>query len=138
MAAAVAEGQGENTRMMIFPEKHRHLMEGTEFESFPGARFGVFYIPRTRLDKTKVARAMKVIATDGDDTDWEHVSVSLVNQNTCPSWDEMARIKKLFWEPEDCVVEFHVGKSDHVSHAEVLHLWRYKKGPFPQPPKEFV
>jgi len=111
-------------------------MEGTPFQSQTGDPFGVFLVPRTKLTKTACSRMLKIIATDGDDTGWEHVSVSLVNnQGQCPSWEEMRLVKRLFWEPEDCVVEYHVGESDHISYAEVLHLWRCSEMEFPQPPK---
>ncbi len=122
--------------MMTFPEQFRDPLDGTPFASKEGDLFGVFLIHRKALTKTTYSRSLKVIATDGEDTEWEHVSVSLTNNSkSCPSWEEMRYVKSLFWEPEDCVVEFHVGESNHISFAEVLHLWRWKNGTFPQPPK---
>jgi len=114
-------------------------MTGTEYSSQHGDPFGVFVIPRQRLQGNNYSRTLRIIATDGEGSGWEHVSVSLMNNpKACPSWEEMAMVKSLFWEPEDCVVEYHVGESNHISYGEVLHLWRYTKGEFPQPPLIFV
>lgn len=69
-------------------------------------------------------------------TDWEHVSVSLPDR--CPTWEEMCFIKSLFWNEEDCVVQYHPPKSDYVNVSNnCLHLWKFK-GEMPRPPKEFV
>ena len=90
---------------------------------------------------------LNCIATDGHDgtvdTGWEHVSVhafdSQFQKKRIPSWIEMDFIKDQFWTPEECVVQFHVPKSDHINLNEfVLHLWRCKTAAFPMPPKECV
>ena len=54
---------------------------------------------------------------------WEHVSVS--GNRFCPNWAEMCWVKDVFWEDEECVVQYHPPKSDHINvHPFVLHLWR--------------
>jgi hypothetical protein len=84
-----------------------------------------------------------ITASGGADNDdhlvdvWEHVSVSC--KNRCPNWTEMAFVKDLFWEPEECVVQFHVPSSQHINlYPYVLHLWRSKTQPFPMPPPALV
>lgn len=68
---------------------------------------------------------------------WEHVSVSLPTR--CPTWDEMCWIKRLFWDDEECVVQFHPPKSQYVNnHPFCLHLWRPTETTIPTPPTEFV
>lgn len=68
---------------------------------------------------------------------WEHVSVSL--QNRCPTWDEMCRIKDIFWGEDECVVQFHPPKSEYVNlHPYCLHLWKKIGEKADLPPKEFV
>ena len=53
----------------------------------------------------------------------EHVSVSL--DRRCPTWNEMSMIKDIFWEDEECVVQFHPPKSQYVNtHPYCLHMWR--------------
>ena len=58
-----------------------------------------------------------------DDGGWEHVSVSLPGR--CPSWQEMCEVKSLFWDPEDCAIQFHPAAAEYVNcHPFCLHLWR--------------
>ena len=71
-----------------------------------------------------------VIASEG--LGWEHVSVS--RRDRCPTWEEMCQIKALFWDEEDCVVQFHPPASEYVNnHPRCLHLWRQIGSEFPMP-----
>lgn len=64
--------------------------------------------------------SLKIIASDG--AGWDHVSVS--KKYECPSWKDMCLVKDLFWDPEDCVIQFHPPKSLYVNnHPFCLHLW---------------
>ncbi len=68
---------------------------------------------------------------------WEHVSVAYANK--LPSWDEMCKIKSLFWNDNECVVQYHPPKSEYVNnHPYCLHLWKQIGKEFPIPPKCFV
>lgn len=69
---------------------------------------------------------------------WEHVSVS--RKSRCPSWEDMCRIKELFWDDEDCVMQLHPPKSEYVNyHQYTLHLWRPIDGQkIPRPPAIMV
>lgn len=68
---------------------------------------------------------------------WEHVSVSYPNR--CPTWDEMCRVKDMFWNDEECVVQYHPPKSEYVNiHPYCLHLWRKCGQNVELPPKGFV
>ena len=63
-----------------------------------------------------------VIASDG--LGWEHVSVSLTKRRA-PIWEEMCYIKNLFWDKEDCVVQYHPPESVYVNNVDnCLHMWR--------------
>lgn len=77
---------------------------------------------------------MNVIVSDGDEaTRWEHVSVSLPTR--CPHWVEMSRIKNLFWDPGECVVQYHPPERDYVNdHEFCLHLWKPIDEAIPTPP----
>jgi hypothetical protein len=78
---------------------------------------------------------LRIQASDG--LGWEHVSVSLGSR--CPNWKEMCFVKDLFWDEEDCVVQFHPPKSEYVNcHPFCLHLWRSIDQPFPVPQKGMV
>lgn len=68
---------------------------------------------------------------------WDHVSVSYPNR--CPTWEEMSRIKDIFFRDTECAVEYHPPKADYVNnHPYCLHLWRPQAAVIPMPPKEFV
>lgn len=76
-----------------------------------------------------------VVVSDGEG--WEHVSVGLPNR--CPTWGEMCRIKALFWDAEDTVIQFHPPESEYVNcHPYVLHLWRPVGIEIPRPPSILV
>lgn len=89
---------------------------------------GLFHIP---FEEGIIAH---VLASDG--RGWEHVSVHIVEngKQETPTWDEMCAIKDIFWDDEDCVVQYHPPKSQYVNHHEhVLHLWRSTEFEFTVP-----
>jgi hypothetical protein len=80
---------------------------------------GYFIIP---LEKCVFAH---VIVSDGKG--WEHVSVHVDDdgENATPLWEEMCKIKDLFWDKEDTVVQFHPPEKEYVNmHKDTLHLWK--------------
>jgi hypothetical protein len=109
------------------------VRDGTHASSAKDGTNGVFFI------RSPHGVNLKVISTNGSDPceeGWEHVSVSA--ENRIPTWAEMCMIKDLFWDKEECVVQFHPPKSQYVNcHPYVLHLW---KPPFdvPLPPRNLV
>lgn len=110
-----------------------------------GAQCGVFVVKFAPNGCRQEASILRVIAGDGETyakeglpgPAWDHVSVSLADR--CPTWAEMCFVKDLFFEDEECVVQFHPAKSQYVNdNPNVLHLWRICDGSFPMPPKECV
>jgi hypothetical protein len=85
---------------------------------------------------------LMIVSSAADDDDaaaqgWEHVSVS--TRRRPPNWQEMCFVKDLFWDEEECVVQFHPPRSAYVNnHPFCLHLWRCKHAPFPMPPENLV
>ena len=76
---------------------------------------------------------VKCMASDGEG--WQHVSVSVDKSNQPPSWALMCAVKDLFWQPEDCVIQFHPPAAVYVNqHPGVLHLWRSLHTAQPMPP----
>lgn len=68
---------------------------------------------------------------------WEHVSISLIDR--CPTWNEMCNVKSLFWDDDDCVIQYHPPKKDYINnHEYCLHLWRPIGVDLPMPPKIMV
>ena len=98
---------------------------------------GAFFVPNRAAapcgysTRDVGAVPLKVIASDGEG--WEHVSVSLPTR--CPTWAEMCFIKGLFWDAEDCVVQFHPPEVEYVNnHSFCLHLWRPTGSQIDMPP----
>lgn len=80
-----------------------------------------------------------VIASDGDG--WEHVSAHIMDhgKDETPSWEEMCKIKDLFWDEEDCIVQFHPPKTEYVNHHEhCLHLWREEGVNWKTPARDLI
>lgn len=79
---------------------------------------GAFFIPNI---PPRLRPELRCIASDG--MGWEHVSVSVLGR--CPTWAEMCHIKSIFWDAEDCVLQYHPPQSEYVNnHPSCLHLWR--------------
>lgn len=89
---------------------------------------GAFLVPCGGLD-------LRVIASDG--MGWDHVSVSLADR--CPTWEEMTHVKDLFFDPGECVIQYHPPKAVYRNaHEYCLHLWRPQNEPIPLPDPELV
>jgi hypothetical protein len=87
---------------------------------------GVFQVP-SPIDQA----ALMILASSGGG--WDHVSVS--HTNRCPNWPEMSHIRTLFFRNEECVMQLHVPKSEHINaHPFCLHLWRPQAQEIPRPP----
>lgn len=121
--------------MKLSPRLEEYRFRTGEHASPKDAPFGAFRMPGP------CGCALTIIASDGDISGelggWEHVSVS--TERRIPNWIEMCFVKNLFWESEDCVVQFHPPRSEYVNnHERVLHLWRWTRGNFPLPPSILV
>jgi len=65
--------------------------------------------------------------------------VSLFESEECPTWEEMCRVKDLFWEKNQTVIQFHPDESEYVNeHPGCLHLWKQVNAEFPLPPMKCV
>ena len=119
--------------------KHR-VTKGAFGSDESMGNYGAFQIPLT--PKTHAS----VIASDGAETGWEHVSVRIGYRNDkgrvierTPTWAEMCQIKALFFEPEEVVMQLHPKESEYVNiHNHVLHLWRPENLEIPTPPQILV
>lgn len=68
---------------------------------------------------------------------WEHVSISL--KKRCPTWEEMCFFKDIFWNDNECVIQYHPPRKNYVNcHKYCLHLWRPINEQVPMPPKILV
>ena len=74
---------------------------------------------------------MMVVASNGGG--WDHISVSA--QGRCPTWDEMERVKRLFFRDNEVAFQLHVPPRNHINnHPYTLHLWRPHDATIPLPP----
>ena len=56
---------------------------------------------------------------------WEHVSVSPRPKRITPSWDDMCKVKDIFFRDNEAVIQIHPPKADYVNNMpNCLHLWR--------------
>ena len=99
------------------------IQQGT-YRSKRGNLSGAFSVPFR-------GTMLRVIASNGDGwrasslggKPWEHVSVSIATR--CPTWEEMAFVKRLFWRDDETVIQFHPPKHCYVDvHPNCLHLWK--------------
>lgn len=105
----------------------------------PGSPFGHFVL------KCPLGSFLFVIASDAHEERWQlsgfplpafdHVSVSVLRQKRCPTWEEMCWVKDQFFEAEELAVQIHPPKSEYVNaHPFVLHLWKPFGVAIPLPP----
>jgi hypothetical protein len=106
--------------LRLSPRLEAWRVRSGHLASLPGNPYGVFKdVPGP------AGRALLILAVNGDDTGWEHVSVSIPKQKHTPNWKEMCFVKDLFWDAEDAVVQFHPPRSAYVNNvSNCLHLWR--------------
>jgi hypothetical protein len=56
---------------------------------------------------------------------WEHVSICPMRKSYTPSWDDMCRLKDVFFKDDEAVIQIHPPKAEYVNNMpNCLHLWR--------------
>ncbi len=106
-------------------EIERHRLEPHQGGGPRGTNCGSFLIPRNGL-------TFLVLVTDTDG--WDHVSVTIPSKERCPTWEEMCWVKALFFQPNDCVVQFHPPEDDYVGcNPYSLSLWKPQGREIPTP-----
>jgi len=103
------------------------LVEATSYDGGRG------FLPC--LDPKRASKQARVIWSNGGG--WDHVSVSWPSR--CPTWDEMCRVKDIFFRKEEACVEYHPAEKDYVNHHPYcLHIWKPQDEKLPIPPAFFV
>jgi hypothetical protein len=89
----------------------------------------------TYWQPTKNTRPAVIIFSNGGG--WDHVSISF--KHRCPTWEEMCRVKDMFFSEDETVVQYHPAREDYVNnHPYCLHLWKPQRDPIPMPPAIMV
>ena len=106
------------------------------YVSDPGKNWGSFLIP----GKYGLLRVLSSgLCEPGNQSalNWEHVSVSYPDRT--PSWEDMDKIKKMFWRDDETVVQFHPRESVKINNHEFcLHLWKMADTEYVLPPSILV
>ena len=70
---------------------------------------------------------------------WDHGSGAPYQRSYVPSWEDMCRLKDMFFREDETVVQYHPAKSEYVNTVEnCLHLWRPQNETLPTPPSIMV
>ena len=68
---------------------------------------------------------------------WEHLSVSMPSKT--PTWEQMCMMKDIFWNKNECCIEYHPKEEDYVNnHPHCLHIWKPTEVEIPKPPSILV
>ncbi len=87
------------------------------------------------LDKKKPNKRASVVWSNGGG--WDHVSVAWSNRT--PTWEEMCRVKKMFFRNDEVCVEYHPIESEYVNnHPYCLHIFKPQNEALPTPPAWMV
>ena len=69
--------------------------------------------------------------------DWEHLSVSTPVKT--PTWEQMCKMKEIFWGDDEVCMELHPKKEEYVNmHPYCLHIWKPIGVEIPTPPSILV
>lgn len=69
--------------------------------------------------------------------EWEHLSVSTPVKT--PTWEQMCKMKEIFWGDDEVCMELHPKKEDYVNmHPYCLHIWKPIGIEIPTPPSILV
>jgi len=83
-------------------------------------------------------RGMTVIWSYGGG--WERISMD--GKKRTPTWDEMCELKDMFFNDDECCVQYHPPKNEYVNNIKYcLHIWKpieMYSGVLPIPPSLFV
>jgi len=120
--------------MQLDPKVEAGRIREGFYKSAPGTPYGAFKLMGPcGAELVVMAGSADLDVTEG----WEHVSVS--TKSRPPNWTEMSWVKRLFWEPQACVVQYMPPEKDYINfHPHTLHMWRSTKALFPMPPKILV
>lgn len=124
--------------MKAAPEKYR-LKTGVLGSDASMGNNGFFVIPHYRINNYEIRCQVY------DGMGWEHVSITIgqarpqKQPTRNPTWEEMCWVKDLFWNEDECVIQYHPAKSEYVScHPHCLHLWKPIGIELPIPQSIFV
>lgn len=104
-------------------------------DGFGGSVFPIVYKNgKTKID-TASDKVLNFIFSVG--CGFEHLSVSTTVGT--PTWDQMCKMKDIFWKEDEICMQLHPKKDDYVDQMRYcLHIWRPIDGEIPTPPSIMV
>ena len=70
---------------------------------------------------------------------WDHVSVAPRNRRKIPTWEQMCKVKDIFFKDDEAVIQIHPPKDQYVNNMQnCLHLWRANDKEMILPPSFMV
>lgn len=70
---------------------------------------------------------------------WDHVSVAPLKPKKIPTWDQMCKVKEIFFRDDEAVIQIHPPKDQYVNNkSNCLHLWRSNDKEMLMPPSFMV
>lgn len=115
-----------------FQHLDQYRINSGMFASPNGASFGAFQCNDLRIISSGSESEMGTLLNG-----FEHVSVSCAKRT--PMWEEMYVIKDMFWDDEECVIQYFPPKSQYVNvHQYCLHMWRPIGATIPIPPRHLL
>ena len=59
---------------------------------------------------------------------WDHVSIAPYNRRITPDWNDMCRLKDMFFREDEVVIQYHPAKSEYVNNVpNCLHSLEISK-----------
>ena len=104
-------------------------------DGFGGTVFNTYYKNgKLKIDKAP-DKVLHFIFSWG--CGFEHLSVSTPVR--CPTWDEMCKMKDIFWRDDEVCMQLHPKKEDYVNNMQYcLHIWKPIDKEIPTPPNVMV
>lgn len=104
-------------------------------DGFGGSVYPVEYKKGKAVIKKDFNSVLHFIFSTG--CGFEHLSVSTPVR--CPTWDEMCKMKDIFWRDDEVCIQLHPKKEDYVDNMKYcLHIWKPIDKEIPTPPSVMV
>lgn len=111
------------------------VIKAKKEDGFGGTIFPIEYKKgKVKIDN-RIDRALHFIFSFGGE--FEHLSVSTPVKT--PTWEQMCKMKEIFWKDDEVCMQLHPKKEEYVNnHPYCLHIWRPKEKEIPTPSSIYV
>ena len=104
-------------------------------DGFGGTYFPTYFKNGKLKIDNDMNNALHFIFSNG--CGWEHLSVSTPVKT--PTWEQMAKMKEIFFKDDEVCFQLHPKKDDYVNmHEHCLHIWKPINVEIPTPPSVMV